>query len=215
MLRVGVLLSGRGSNLQALIDACREPNFPAKIVHVVSNVSSAQGLERAQRADIPATVLNHRDYDSREAFDRAVTQTLVAADVELVCLAGFMRILSEEFVTAWNDRLLNIHPSLLPSFKGLDAQQQALDAGVKLAGCTVHFVRAGVDDGPIVAQAAVAVQSDDDEAALSQRILAEEHRIYPMAVRLIAEGRVTVVDDRVRIDGAPEIGAALSNPKPA
>ena len=147
MLRVAVLLSGRGSNLQALIDACGAPGFPAEIIHVISNNPDAVGLLRAQDAGIGTSVLNHREYETREAFDTEVTRVLEDANAEMVCLAGFMRILTEGFVSHWTDRLLNIHPSLLPSFKGLDAQQQALDAGVKLAGCSVHFVRPGVDEG--------------------------------------------------------------------
>ena len=215
MLRVAVLLSGRGSNLQALIDACREPGFPAEIVHVISNKPDVQGLSRAQEAGIETTVVNHRDYESREAFDTAFTTVLEAAGAELVCLAGFMRILTEGLVKRWEDRLLNIHPSLLPSFKGLDAQQQALDAGVKLAGCSVHFVRSGVDEGPIIAQAAVPVMEDDDVTALSARILSLEHRLYPRVVRLIAEGRVAVIDERTTIDGSVAPTGALSNPSRA
>tara|TARA_A100001037_G_scaffold97854_1_gene89302 strand:+ start:51 stop:698 length:648 start_codon:yes stop_codon:yes gene_type:complete len=212
MLRVAVLLSGRGSNLQALIDACGAPDFPAEIIHVISNNPDAVGLLRAQDAGIGTSVLNHREYETREAFDTEVTRVLEDANAELVCLAGFMRILTEGFVSHWTDRLLNIHPSLLPSFKGLDAQQQALDAGVKLAGCSVHFVRPGVDEGPIIAQAAVPVLDDDDAKALSARILALEHRLYPRVVRLIAEGRVTVVDERVTISDSQAPTGALSNP---
>jgi len=212
MLRVAVLLSGRGSNLQALIDACGAPDFPAEIIHVISNNPDAVGLLRAQDAGIGTSVLNHREYETREAFDTEVTRVLEDANAELVCLAGFMRILTEGFVSHWTDRLLNIHPSLLPSFKGLDAQQQALDAGVKLAGCSVHFVRPGVDEGPIIAQAAVPVLDDDVAKALSARILALEHRLYPRVVRLIAEGRVTVVDERVTISDSQAPTGALSNP---
>jgi len=212
MLRVAVLLSGRGSNLQALIDAFGAPEFPAEIIHVISNNPDAVGLLRAQDAGIGTSVLNHREYETREAFDTEVTRVLEDANAELVCLAGFMRILTEGFVSHWTDRLLNIHPSLLPSFKGLDAQQQALDAGVKLAGCSVHFVRPGVDEGPIIAQAAVPVLDDDDAKALSARILALEHRLYPRVVRLIAEGRVTVVDERVTISDSQAPTGALSNP---
>lgn len=212
MLRVAVLLSGRGSNLQALIDAARAPDYPAEIVQVISNVPGAQGVQRAREAAIAATVIDHHDYADRETFDRKVSDTLRACNAELVCLAGFMRILTTGFVEAWKDRLVNIHPSLLPSFKGLDAQQQALDAGVKLAGCSVHFVRPGMDEGPIIAQAAVPVLPDDDAGALSARILRQEHRIYPMTVRLIAEGRVSVRDERVVIDVDDRDTGALSNP---
>ena len=212
MLRVAVLLSGRGSNLQALIDACRDPDFPATIVSVISNNPHAQGLARAQKAGIATTVVNHRSYESRETFDAAITNDLDEARAELVCLAGFMRILTKRFVNRWRNRLLNIHPSLLPSFKGLDAQQQALDAGVKLAGCSVHFVRSGLDDGPIIAQAAVPVLDNDDVKALSTRILALEHSLYPRGVRLIAEGRVAVVNERAIIDGKYHSLSTISNP---
>ena len=211
MLRVAVLLSGRGSNLQALIDACHDPDFPATIVSVISNNPHAQGLARAQKAGIATTVINHRSYESRETFDAAITNDLDEARAELVCLAGFMRILTKRFVNRWRNRLLNIHPSLLPSFKGLDAQQQALDAGVKLAGCSVHFVRSGLDDGPIIAQAAVPVLDNDDVKALSTRILALEHSLYPRVVRLIAEGRVVVVNERAIIDGKLHSSSNMSN----
>lgn len=212
MLRLAVLFSGRGSNLLALIDACREPGFPAVIVHVISNNHDAQGLTHAREAGIQTTVLDHRTYVSREEFDAAVTEVLENAQAEVICLAGFMRILTEGFIERWHNRLLNIHPSLLPAFKGLDAQQQALDAGVKLAGCSVHFVRPCVDEGPIIAQAAVPVLENDDIKTLSARILALEHRLYPRVIRLIAEGRVKVVDGRAVINNSYAPKGALSNP---
>tara|TARA_Y100000588_G_scaffold192747_1_gene206743 strand:- start:56 stop:703 length:648 start_codon:yes stop_codon:yes gene_type:complete len=212
MLRLAVLFSGRGSNLLALIDACREPGFPAVIVHVISNNHDAQGLTHAREAGIQTTVLDHRTYVSREEFDAAVTEVLENAQAEVICLAGFMRILTEGFIERWYNRLLNIHPSLLPAFKGLDAQQQALDAGVKLAGCSVHFVRPCVDEGPIIAQAAVPVLKNDDIKTLSARILAVEHRLYPRVIRLIAEGRVKVVDGHAVINNSYSPKGALSNP---
>ncbi|MBI10093.1 MAG: phosphoribosylglycinamide formyltransferase [Rhodospirillaceae bacterium] len=212
MLRLAVLFSGRGSNLLALIDACREPGFPAVIVHVISNNHDAQGLTHAREAGIQTTVLDHRTYVSREEFDAAVTEVLENAQAEVICLAGFMRILTEGFIERWYNRLLNIHPSLLPAFKGLDAQQQALDAGVKLAGCSVHFVRPCVDEGPIIAQAAVPVLKNDDIKTLSARILAVEHRLYPRVIRLIAEGRVKVVDGRAVINNSDAPKGALFNP---
>jgi len=212
VLRVAVLLSGRGSNLQALIDASQTSAYPAEIVHVVANVPNAPGLTRAREAGIASSVLDHRDYESRETFDAAVTGVLKECGAELVCLAGFMRILTDTFVEAWKDRLLNIHPSLLPAFKGLNAQQQALDAGVKIAGCSVHFVRLGMDEGPIVAQAAVPVLPGDDAESLSARILIEEHRLYPMVVRLIGEKRVAVIRERVLIDADEGERAGLSKP---
>ncbi len=202
-LRTGVLISGRGSNLQALIDACAARNFPAEIVLVISNRADAQGLERAARARIPTRIIAHRDFADRDAFDAALDRALRDASVELVCLAGFMRVLGAAFVAAWRDRMINIHPSLLPEFPGLDTHARALAAGVKRHGCTVHFVRHEVDSGPIVVQASVPVLPGDDAATLAARVLAVEHKCYPLALRLIAEGRVRVLSDGVEIDGQP------------
>ncbi len=200
-MKVAVLISGRGSNLQALIDAQAQPGWPAGIVLVISNVPGAKGLERAEAAGIPTIVINHRDFDDRETFDAAMTGAMEAAGAGLVCLAGFMRLLSTPFIDRWRDRLINIHPSLLPAFKGLGVQQRALDAGETESGCTVHFVRPEMDSGPIILQARVPVLPDDDAEALAARILVQEHVIYPQAVRLIGEGRVTVKDERAQIDG--------------
>ena len=199
-LRVGVLISGRGSNLQALLDACADPDFPARIVCVLSNNADAFGLQRAADAGVPTTVVSHKDYPNRKTFDAAVNDALGKFDVEFLCLAGFMRILDGQFVARWRDRMINIHPSLLPSFPGLDTHQRALDMGVKVAGCTVHFVRADADTGPIIAQAAVPLLPDDDAETLAARILVEEHDIYPRALRLCAEGRVSMKGDRAIID---------------
>ncbi|MGY8936602.1 MAG: phosphoribosylglycinamide formyltransferase [Alphaproteobacteria bacterium] len=199
-LRVGVLISGRGSNLQALLDACADPDFPARIVCVLSNNADAFGLQRAAGAGVPTTVVSHKDYPNRKTFDAAVNDALGKFDVEFLCLAGFMRILDGQFVARWRDRMINIHPSLLPSFPGLDTHQRALDMGVKVAGCTVHFVRADADTGPIIAQAAVPLLPDDDAETLAARILVEEHDIYPRALRLCAEGRVSMKGDRAIID---------------
>jgi phosphoribosylglycinamide formyltransferase-1 len=205
-LKVGVLISGRGSNLQALIDACDHPAYPAKVVLVVSDRAAAPGLERAAPAGIPTATIPHGD---RHAFAAETDALLRERQVEFVCLAGFMRILETSFVAAWRDRMVNIHPSLLPSFPGLHPQRQALAAGVRFSGCTVHFVRPELDRGPIIAQAVVPIHPDDDEARLSARILRVEHRLYPLVLRLIAEGRVRVTADRVKIDGwrIPEITA--------
>lgn len=211
-LKIGVLISGRGSNLQALIDACADPDFPATIAIVITNKADAQGLARAEKAGIPTTIITHTDYDSRESFDDALTTALANAGVELVCLAGFMRLLTPSFVTYWHDRLINIHPSLLPSFKGLHTHEAALKAGVKISGCTVHFVRHEMDVGPIIMQAAVPVLDTDTPDTLASRILEQEHRCYPQAVRLIAEGRVAVRDERVTIAETSEIGTALLSP---
>jgi len=211
-LRVGVLISGRGSNLQALIDAAAAPDYPAEIALVLSNRPDAAGLERAARAGISHQAIAHPD---RDAFAAMADSALRAAGIELVALAGYMRILAGGFVGAWQNRLINIHPSLLPAFPGLHPQRQALAAGVRFSGCTVHFVRDAVDTGPIIAQAVVPVLAEDDEAALADRILAAEHRLYPLAVRLFAEGRLTIAADRVIIAGAGAPGPTLLNPDAA
>ena len=196
-MKTAVLISGRGSNLQALIDAQAEPGWPAEIVLVISNEPGAKGLDRAEAAGIAAAVINHRDFDGREPFDQAMTEAIEASGASFVCLAGFMRLLSDGFIDHWHDRLINIHPSLLPAYKGLDVQQRVVDAGETEAGCTVHFVRPEMDTGPIILQARVPVLPDDDADTLAARILLLEHVIYPQALRLIAEGRVTVEDERV------------------
>jgi phosphoribosylglycinamide formyltransferase-1 len=201
-LAVGVLASGRGSNLQALLDASAAPDYPARVVVVISDRETAPALDRARAAGVDARWINPKDFADREAFDRALVRELQAREVGLVCHAGFMRILSPAYVRAFAGRALNIHPSLLPAFPGLHAQRQALDYGAKVAGATVHFVDEGVDTGPIVLQAAVPVEPGDTEATLSARILAEEHRLYPAAVRLFAEGRLELAGRRVVIKEA-------------
>lgn len=210
--RVAVLISGRGSNLKALLDACGDPAFPAEIVLVVSNEAGAGGLAHATAAGVRAVLVDHRAFPDRASFDRAIEAELHTADVELVCLAGFMRILSAGFVERWRDRILNIHPSLLPAFKGLDTHARVLAAGLRVTGCTVHFVRPAMDDGPIIVQGAVAVRPDDDPETLAARVLAVEHRIYPLALRLVAENRARVVDERVVIEGAVAPAFVLINP---
>ena len=195
--RVGVLISGRGSNLQALIDAQAAPGYPAEIVLVLSNVPGAQGLTRAEAAGIPALVVNHKDFATRTEFDAVLDQTLTQAGVELVCNAGFMRLHTEEFVRSWWNRHLNIHPSLLPAFKGLHTHARVLDEGVKITGCSVHFVRNEMDTGPIVAQAALSVLPDDTAESLAARVLAAEHRLYPHALTLVASGAVRVEGESV------------------
>lgn len=211
-LKIAVLISGRGSNLQALIDACAQPGFPAKIGLVLSNRADAAGLQRAARDGIATQVISHRDYGTREEFDGAIDAALQIAGIELVCLAGFMRLLGAAFVDRWSDRLINIHPSLLPAFRGLDTHERVIAAGVRFTGCTVHFVRAEVDDGPIIVQAAVPVLPDDVPETLAARVLAAEHRAYPLALRLIAEGRVRVAGNRVEIDDATSASDILFNP---
>ena len=193
-MRVGVLLSGRGSNLQALLDA---GTASWKVALAVSNVPGAAGLARAEAAGVPVRTVPHRDFADRAAFEEALDAELRAAEVELVVLAGFMRVLGPEFVARWRDRLVNIHPSLLPAFRGLGTHRRALEAGVRWHGCTVHFVRAELDAGPIILQAAVPVHPDDTEELLAARVLAREHHVLPMAVGWIAEGRVKVENERV------------------
>ena len=210
--RVGVLISGRGSNLQALIDAARAPDYPAEIVLVLSNVPEVQGLERAEAAGIATRAIDHRPFESREAFEAPLTEALEDAGVELLCNAGFMRLLTEAFVSRWFNRHLNIHPSLLPAFKGLDTHARVLKAGAKLSGATVHFVRAAMDDGPIVAQAAVPVLAGDSEDRLAARVLAAEHRLYPHALRLVASGEARVEGDRVVETCQSEGKTALFSP---
>ena len=185
--KVAVLISGDGSNLQALIDAARMPEYPAQIVLVISNKAEAFGLKRAKDAGISSVVINHKDYASREAFDDAMHIELVRHEVEIICLAGFMRLLSERFVKRWEGRMLNIHPSLLPDFKGAHAVRDALAAGATESGCTVHLVTHEVDSGETILQAHVPVMSDDTEETLHQRIHKEEHRIYPEALKLLTE----------------------------
>ena len=211
--RVGVLISGRGSNLQALLDAAARPGYPAEIALVVSNRADAYGLERARAAGVATATVDHKLHDGRAAFDAAVDATLREAGCELICLAGFMRIFTPEFVARWQGRILNIHPSLLPSFTGLHVQRRALESGATIAGCTVHFVTADLDAGPILAQAAVPVLPDDTEESLSARILEQEHRLYPAALAWVAEGRVRIDGNRALLSGAAASGVLLS-PRP-
>ena len=212
-LKVGVLVSGNGSNLQTLIDLCAAPDFPAEIVLVVSNKPGVVALDRAARAGIPTAVIPHQGFPDRMAFDQAIDAALRAAGVEFICLAGFLRVLSEMFVELWHDKIINIHPALLPNFKGLHTHAQALAAGVRFHGCTVHIVRPVLDDGPILVQAVVPVLAGDDEQSLAARVLKAEHRAYPLALKLIAEGRVQIDGNRALIDGkVPDAAALLMNP---
>lgn len=202
-LKLGVLISGRGSNLQALIDACADPEFPAEIVVVISNKENAAGLERARKAGIKAAIIRHSDFVDRAAFDDALDARLRSSGVQLVCLAGFMRLLTPGFVTGWGDNIINVHPSLLPAFRGAHAHADAIKAGVRISGCTVHIVRPEMDSGPILVQAAVPVLTNDTEETLAARVLKAEHRCVPFAVRAIAEGRVTIDGARATIHAAP------------
>src|SRR6266702_2352565 len=214
--RVAVLISGRGSNMAALIEAAKERFYPAEIALVVSNRPEAAGLARAEAQAIPTAVVDHRPHGKdRAAFERALDAVLEEHRVELVCLAGFMRLLTTDFVLRWQGRMLNIHPALLPSFPGLDAHGQALKAGVKISGATVHFVAPEADAGPIVAQAAVPVRDDDTAETLAARVLNVEHHIYPLALRLLAEGRVKLIGNRCHIAGSGPAAGALIVPAEA
>lgn len=210
--KLAVLISGRGSNLQSLIDAAADPAYPAEIGLVISNRPNAKGLERATAAGIPQYVIDHKDFRSREDFDAALNDALRTAEADYICLAGFMRILTDGFVNDWRGRLINIHPSLLPAFKGLHVHERMIDAGVKIAGCTVHFVSAEMDSGPIIGQAAVPVLPGDTPPRLAERILEQEHRLYPACVAIVASkkarlsGGVVAFHDDIKAEGV------LSNP---
>ena len=188
--KIGVLISGRGSNLKSLIEACADTSYPAEIVLVISNVAGAGGLTHAANAGLPTKVIPHKAFASREAFDAAIDAALNDAGVELVCEAGFMRIHSEAFVRKWQGRIINIHPSLLPAFKGTHVHEQVIAAGANMSGCTVHFVAAEVDSGPIIAQSAVPLLQGDTTETLAARVLEEEHRLYPLALKRVIEGKV-------------------------
>jgi phosphoribosylglycinamide formyltransferase-1 len=212
--RVAVLISGRGSNMAALIEAAKTAGFPAEIGLVLSNRPAAAGLDLARASAIAAAVVDHTTYgQDREAFERAMQALLEAHRIELICLAGFMRLLTPWFVRQWQGRMINIHPALLPAFKGLDTHQRALAAGVKIHGASVHFVVPDMDAGPIIAQGAVGVLDDDSAATLAARVLAIEHRIYPAALALLAADRVTIVDGRCRIEGAGSAAGHLIVPE--
>lgn len=214
-VKTGVLVSGGGTNLQALIDAAVDPSFPAEIVLVISNRPDVRALERAAAAGIATEVIRHQDFPERAPFDAAIDTSLRAAGCEILCTAGFMRILTADFVDGWRDRMINIHPSLLPAFQGLHTHQRALDASARIAGCTAHLVIPDLDAGQILAQAVVPVLTDDTPDTLAARVLEQEHRIFPLALRLIAEGRVRIENGRAVIDGQthPQ-GGVLINPSP-
>ena len=212
-LKLCVFISGRGSNLQSLIEACADGGYPAKIALVISNIDGIQGLERAKAAGIKTSVINSKDFNSPNSLDNSMTEAIKSFNVDLICLAGYMRILSDKFVDHWQDRMINIHPSLLPSFRGLDVHQRAIDAGVRFSGCTVHYVRRDMDTGPIILQAAVPVLNNDNANTLAERILKQEHKIYPLAVKLIAQGRATIENECVSIDGATNPNGILVNPE--
>ena len=208
--RVAVLISGRGSNMAALIEAAGDPSYPAAIVGVVSDREDARGLNAASAQGIEAKAITKADHPTKAALDEALDAELARLQADIVCLAGYMRLLSPAFTEKWAGRLINIHPSLLPLFPGLDTHRRALEAGVRLHGCSVHFVTAGMDEGPIIAQAAVPVLPGDDEAALAARVLTVEHQLYPLALRLVAEGKARLQNGRAILSGISAGGALLS-----
>ena len=212
-VRTAILVSGRGSNMLSLLEAARaEAGFPAAFSLVLSNRPGVLALERAAAFGVPTAVIDHKAFSDRESFDRALSARLEAEGIELVCLAGFMRLLTPWLVERWRDRMLNLHPAILPSFKGLHTHERALEAGVRLHGCTVHLVRSEMDAGPIIAQAAVPVLSGDTPDSLGARVLAAEHRLYPLALRLWASGRARLENERVVIEDEPEAPPALIAP---
>jgi len=211
--RVGVLISGRGSNMQALIEAAKSANYPAEIALVISNRPKAKGIEFAKENNIPVQIIDHKSFENRDEFDNALNEALNAANIELLCNAGFKRLLGKDFVEKWRNKQLNIHPSLLPAFKGLNTHERALETDVKIAGCTVHFVRFEMDEGPIIAQAAVPVLQGDTPKTLGARVLEAEHQIYPEALRKVASGQVKIVGERlVEISQQSEQTALFSPP---
>lgn len=207
--RVGVLISGRGSNMRSLVEAAQAPDYPAEIAVVLSNVPTAAGLDFARQQGITTTVVEHGAFGDRESFERAMHEALVGHGVELLCLAGFMRLLTPWFVSQWRDRMLNIHPALLPTYRGLHTHERALADGVKIHGATVHFVSPEVDSGPIVAQAATPVLCHDTPETLAARVLAQEHRLYPLALRLVASGAARVEGGKVVVDSEGSAPDAL------
>ncbi|OUT78419.1 MAG: phosphoribosylglycinamide formyltransferase [Rhodospirillaceae bacterium TMED23] len=211
-LKVGVLISGNGSNLQSIIDACEDPNFPAELSIVISNKAEAYGLGRAKKANIKTKVIEHQNFQHRSDFEKNITKALINANVELVCLAGFMRILTDTFVYSWKDRLINVHPSLLPIFKGLNTHQRAIECGVKFSGCTIHFVSSSMDEGPIILQAAVPVHQNDTSKSLAERVLDAEHKLYPMAIRLFANKKIWIENDLVKFTNIEDHNEILINP---
>ncbi|NIA70282.1 phosphoribosylglycinamide formyltransferase [Pelagibius litoralis] len=213
-MKVAVLISGRGSNLRSLLEVAAQPGYPAEIVTVIANRPGAGGLDHAAAFGVSHQTIDHKDFPDRTAFETALTAALKAAGAEMICLAGFMRVLSSGFVRQWQDRIINIHPSLLPLFPGLDTHARALAAGVKLHGCSVHFVNEAVDGGAIIGQAAVPVLGGDDPDKLAARVLKAEHRLYPYCLRLLAEGRIRLIAGRVAIEADPDPGHSLLNPAP-
>ncbi len=212
MISVAILISGRGSNMRALLEACADADFPASVVSVISNRSDAKGLEIAESFNVPTQVIDHTHFGTREEFEEALHEALVDTGAELLCLAGFMRLLGADFIGRWRDQIVNVHPSLLPAYRGLHTHERAIEDGVRVTGCTIHFVRPEMDNGPIIFQACVPVMPDDTEETLEARVLDWEHKLYPMAVRLFAEGRLRVSGHQVMIDGEIESPAGMVSP---
>ena len=210
--RTAILISGRGSNMASLIEAAKAEDYPAEIAIVIANRPDAAGIDFAKTAGISTHIVDHKKFEDRESFEAELTRAIESANADLVCLAGFMRLLTPEFVGHWHDRLINIHPSLLPAFKGLDSHARAIAAGVRIAGCSVHYVRAEMDAGPIIAQAAVPVKGDDTADTLAARVLKAEHKLYPQALALVASGRARAVGEKVVIDGEEVEEAILFAP---
>lgn len=210
--KIAILISGRGSNLASLIDACAQDDYPAQIAVVVSNRPAAKGLDIARSAGLPAVAIDHTAFEARETFDAEIDKVLRNHDVELICLAGFMRLLANDFVEHWRDRMINIHPSLLPAYPGVNIHERVIDDGVRISGCTVHYVRASMDSGPIIAQVAVPVLSNDTADSLAQRVLSAEHLVYPQALRMVADGTVRVSGERVVFAADEREAAPLVSP---
>ena len=211
-MRVCVLISGRGSNMEALLEAAQAEDYPATIVRVISNNADAPGLKKAEAAGVGTAVLDHRGFEDRPSFETALDELIRKDQPDLICLAGFMRILTADFVNAWRDRIINIHPSLLPAYRGLHTHERVLEDGVRFTGCTVHFVRPEMDDGPIILQACVPVGAQDTPDSLAAKVLAWEHRVYPLAVRLMAEGKLRIRGRTVEIDAPLEEQEGLIAP---
>ena len=200
MINLAVFISGSGTNLQSIIDNCENGKVDAKVALVVSNEPDVYGLIRAKKHNIPTALINHRDYNTREEFENAIIDAIAPYDIDLICLAGFMRVLTSHFLDRFPQKVINIHPALLPSFPGTQGQKDAFDYGVKFTGCTIHIVDGGVDTGPIIIQAVVPIMPDDDVDALKKRILTQEHKIYPQAIQLFAKNRIRIKDRRVIIE---------------
>tara|TARA_Y100000588_G_scaffold356864_1_gene413565 strand:- start:750 stop:1400 length:651 start_codon:yes stop_codon:yes gene_type:complete len=211
-MKTAILISGRGTNMKAIVNAASTPQFPAHISLVISNSPDALGLKWAGRKGVNTKIIDHRDYSTRNAFENELEQNLVGAEIELVCLAGFMRLLTGEFVSRWHNRIINIHPSLLPAYKGLNTHQRVINDGVKFTGCTVHFVRPEMDKGPIIAQAVVPVLPADTSETLASRVLIAEHKCYPFALRLVASGKTKIADNIVLIDNSTSPEVVIMNP---